>query len=233
VLPALLALGLVVVTAACGAGGVSTSGDKARGKELFVSAGCGGCHTLADANTKGTIGPNLDDAFAYDREQGFKESAIQQVVAAQIRYPLEPIECPTPESQPPPSKAVKKCEEGSEVTPTGTPVMPANLVKGSDVEDVAAYVASVAGVPGAGGGGKITTTDGKQIFQQAGCVNCHTLKDAGATGTIGPNLDQAKPPKALVVTRVTNGKGAMPSFKGTLSPAQIQAVATYVSSAAG
>jgi sulfite dehydrogenase len=59
------------------------------------------------------------------------------------------------------------------------------------------------------------------------------LADAGTNGTVGPNLDQAKPPKALVVDRVTNGKGAMPSFQGTLDPAQIQAVADYVSSVAG
>jgi mono/diheme cytochrome c family protein len=74
---------------------------------------------------------------------------------------------------------------------------------------------------------------GKQVFRSAGCVACHTLKDAGASGTVGPNLDQAKPPRSLVVDRVTNGKGPMPSFKGQLSPQQIQAVATYVSSVAG
>ena len=51
----------------------------------------------------------------------------------------------------------------------------------------------------------------------AGCVGCHTLADAGATGTVGPNLDEAKPPYDLVVKRVTNGMGAMPPFKGQLS----------------
>jgi cytochrome c6 len=50
---------------------------------------------------------------------------------------------------------------------------------------------------------------------------------------VGPNLDQAKPSRALVVDRVTNGAGAMPPFKGTLTDAQIQAVADYVSSVAG
>ena len=50
---------------------------------------------------------------------------------------------------------------------------------------------------------------------------------------VGPNLDQAKPPKSLVLDRVTNGKGVMPSFKGQLTSAQIEAVATYVSKAAG
>ena len=74
---------------------------------------------------------------------------------------------------------------------------------------------------------------GKQVFESAGCVACHTLADAGASGTVGPNLDQAKPPATLVVTRVTNGAGAMPSFKGKLSETQIEDVAAYVSSVAG
>ena len=74
---------------------------------------------------------------------------------------------------------------------------------------------------------------GKQVFESAGCAACHTLADAGATGTVGPNLDQLKPPAALVVDRVTNGKGAMPPFKDKLSETQIQDVAAYVSSVAG
>jgi mono/diheme cytochrome c family protein len=74
---------------------------------------------------------------------------------------------------------------------------------------------------------------GKEIFESAGCVGCHTLADAGATGTVGPNLDEAKPPADLVVTRVTNGMGAMPPFKDQLSEKQIQDLAAYVSSVAG
>ena len=74
---------------------------------------------------------------------------------------------------------------------------------------------------------------GKQVFETAGCKGCHTLKDAGATGQVGPNLDQAKPPLSLVVTRVTKGAGAMPSFKGQLSDKQIADVAAYVVKAAG
>ena len=77
-------------------------------------------------------------------------------------------------------------------------------------------------------------TAGKAVFTgSAGCTGCHTLKDAGSTGTVGPNLDQAMPNDALVVDRVTNGKGVMPSFKGTLTPQQIADVAAYVSSVAG
>jgi cytochrome c553 len=74
---------------------------------------------------------------------------------------------------------------------------------------------------------------GKQVFATAGCVACHTLADAGSTGTVGPNLDDAKPPAALVVERVTNGMGAMPPFKGQLTEKQIEDVAAYVSSVAG
>jgi cytochrome c6 len=75
---------------------------------------------------------------------------------------------------------------------------------------------------------------GKEIFLgTAGCAGCHTLADAGATGTIGPNLDATKPSVDLAVERVTNGAGAMPSFADTLSEEQIHEVATYVSAAAG
>ncbi len=75
--------------------------------------------------------------------------------------------------------------------------------------------------------------NGKQVFASAGCASCHTLKDAGATGNIGPNLDDLKPAKARVAHQVEVGGGQMPAFKGQLSDAQIQAVAAYVSSVAG
>ncbi len=38
------------------------NGDATAGKKIFASAGCVGCHTLADANAKGQVGPNLDQA---------------------------------------------------------------------------------------------------------------------------------------------------------------------------
>ena len=71
------------------------------------------------------------------------------------------------------------------------------------------------------------------MFAAAGCGSCHTLADAGATGNIGPSLDGAKPSQALVVERVTNGQGAMPSFSARLSAAEIADVAAYVSAVAG
>jgi len=74
---------------------------------------------------------------------------------------------------------------------------------------------------------------GKQVFASAGCASCHTLKDAGANGTVGPNLDDAKPAYSLVIDRVTHGKGVMPSFSDQLDETQIQDVAKYVSTVAG
>jgi mono/diheme cytochrome c family protein len=95
-------------------------------------------------------------------------------------------------------------------------------------------------VIGCGGGGSSKSSDGSgsaksgaQVFASAGCKGCHTLKAAGANGQVGPNLDELKPDEATVEHQVTVGGGAMPSFKGTLSPAQIKAVAQYVSSVAG
>jgi cytochrome c6 len=109
------------------------------------------------------------------------------------------------------------------------PPMPKNLVTGSDADSVAAYVAQVAGT---GLTAAKNSTNGKDIFT-ANCGSCHTLADAGTSGTVGPNLDQLKPPLAIVQHQVINGGSVMPAFKGTLTPAQITAVAKYVSSVAG
>jgi mono/diheme cytochrome c family protein len=107
--------------------------------------------------------------------------------------------------------------------------MPQNLVTGSDADSVAAYVASVAGT---GATAAKSSTNGKDIFT-ANCGSCHTLKDAGTTGTVGPNLDQLKPSFERAQRQVINGGAVMPAFKSTLTPAQITAVAKYVSSVAG
>jgi mono/diheme cytochrome c family protein len=92
--------------------------------------------------------------------------------------------------------------------------------------------ASSAPASSSSGGTQDASADGKQVFSQ-NCGGCHTLKDAGTSGSVGPDLDELKPPKATVVRQVDNGGGPMPAFKGKLSDAQIDAVATYVSSVAG
>jgi cytochrome c553 len=75
---------------------------------------------------------------------------------------------------------------------------------------------------------------GKQVFlDTADCGSCHTLADAGATGNVGPNLDDLKPSYDAVEKQVTNGGGVMPAFKDSLSEKQIEDVSAYVSSVAG
>jgi cbb3-type cytochrome c oxidase subunit III len=192
---AVLVLVTALLAAGCGTGGIAKGGDQGTGKKLFLDK-CGGCHTLADAGSHGTQGPNLDDAFSYSRNQGFKQETIEQVVRDQIEL--------------------------------AGPPMPKNLVTGENADAVAAYVAAVAGKPVTGK----QSTNGKDIFA-ANCGSCHTLKDAGTNGTVGPNLDQLKPAQAIVQRQVINGGGGMPAFKGVLTPEQITAVAKYVSSVAG
>jgi len=109
------------------------------------------------------------------------------------------------------------------------PPMPQNLVTGEDADAVAAYVAQAAGT---GATAAKSSNNGKDIFT-ANCGSCHTLADAGTSGTVGPNLDQLKPSFEIAQHQVINGGGAMPAFKGTLTPTQITAVAKYVSSVAG
>jgi len=75
--------------------------------------------------------------------------------------------------------------------------------------------------------------DGRTIFVSSGCGGCHTLAAAGATGTVGPNLDLAKPGFDLVVERVTMGTALMPSFKDLLSEKQIESLAAFVVASTG
>src|SRR4029450_1301511 len=116
------ALGVFALAAAgCGSGvgsAVSGNGDLSHGKQLFVEK-CAACHTLSDANAQGKIGPNLDLAFRPSLRQGFKDSTVRQGGAGQIKDPGDHGETPL--------------------------TMPKNLVTGSDVDDVADYVAAVVG----------------------------------------------------------------------------------------
>jgi mono/diheme cytochrome c family protein len=83
-------------------------------------------------------------------------------------------------------------------------------------------------------GGANANAAGKKVFA-TNCKSCHTLADAQATGTVGPNLDDLKPDEATVKNQVINGGGPMPAFgkQGILTTAQIDAVSKYVSSVAG
>jgi mono/diheme cytochrome c family protein len=187
----------VFALAGCGTDGLTSEGaDVPDGKLLFTQQ-CGRCHTLREARTQGTIGPNLDDAFAGPRMEGFDKSTIQEVVRHQIEFAAEP--------------------------------MPRNLVKGEEADAVAAYVAAVAANPEA----RVTLPPGAggndpQVLFQSNCGSCHVLADAGTEGTVGPNLDQAKPQLQQAIRQIENGGGGMPPFKGQLTDQQIRRLAQYV-----
>ena len=205
---------VALLLSACGTGGsvVNASSDKENGRKMFQEK-CAGCHTLAAAGSTGTIGPNLDDSFAESRYEGFKESAILDIVHDQIKFPGQ---YPVRQNDPEYLQAN----------------MPANLVTGQDAIDVAAFVAANAGREGFVVAQAVTGTNGKQIFITK-CGGCHTLKDAGTSGTQGPNLDLLKPSFAVAKNQVIHGGGIMPAFKGVLTDAQINAVAKYVADHAG
>jgi sulfite dehydrogenase len=77
---------------------------------------------------------------------------------------------------------------------------------------------------------------GKELFTTAAvppCAVCHTLKDAGAEGAVGPVLDELKPDSARVAKALRDGLGQMPSYKDKLSEEQIAALAAYVAKASG
>lgn len=113
--------------------------------------------------------------------------------------------------------------ESAATTPAGTGEEPTTTQTGSSTTEATTTAGTTAQAVGAG-----DAAAGKQVFASAGCGGCHTLEAAGSSGNVGPNLDEAKPPHDLVLDRVTNGKGVMPSFNDSLSATQIQNVAAYV-----
>jgi mono/diheme cytochrome c family protein len=84
------------------------------------------------------------------------------------------------------------------------------------------------------GGESAVSGEGKTIFS-ANCASCHTLKAAGASGEVGPNLDELKPDEERVEKQVITGGGPMPAFgnKEILTPEEIKTVSTYVAEEAG
>jgi mono/diheme cytochrome c family protein len=183
--------------------------DKDRGQQLFTQK-CGVCHTLAAAGTSATVGPNLDNAFLAARQAGMDQDTFEGVIEAQIENPRP-------------------------ASPDDTKVyMPANLAEGTDLTDIAAYVASVAGT-----GAKPPQFVAKDFFS-TNCGGCHTLAAAGTTGAVGPNLDQNLPGMSSAEisksitdpsANVTQGfpDGVMPANYGqTLTPPQLQQLVQFL-----
>jgi cbb3-type cytochrome c oxidase subunit III len=202
---------VAVTLAACGTGGRVEQGSLDNGRKVFGEK-CGACHSLAAAGTTAEIGPNLDASFAQARADGFKESSIRDIVAGQIRDPGQYSTGDAPDEL--------------------QANMPADLVHGQDLADVASFVAANAGKDGFVEPVAVTGTNGEEIFKLK-CGSCHTLKAAGTTGTQGPNLDQLKPTFERTKAQVISGGGIMPAFKGVLTDAQIEAVARYVAEHVG
>jgi mono/diheme cytochrome c family protein len=186
-----------------------------RGQQLFTQK-CGTCHTLTGAGTSGAVGPNLDYAFKQARAEGEDPDTFEGVIKAQVENPRP-------------------------ADPQQTDVyMPADLVTGDDLNDVAAYVASVAGVPGI----KPPVFAPPQFFA-TNCGGCHTLAQAGTTGNVGPNLDETL--NGMSATQISQSitdpnavitpgfqPNVMPqNFGQTLTPQQLQQLVAYLQQATG
>jgi mono/diheme cytochrome c family protein len=209
----LLVLAALAAIALPASGCGTSSADTARGRVLFVQK-CGVCHTMAEAGTTAQIGPNLDDAFGAARAAGEGGDTVEGVVKAQVEYPRPGNDDP----------AVS---------------MPADVVTGQDLEDVAAYVGLYAGVPGAAPP-KVPGGPGAQVFASNGCGGCHTLKAAKSGGVTGPNFDEVLPGQTAAMVRESIvdpnkqlAKGYPPnvmpaSFEQTLSPKELEDLVEYL-----
>ncbi len=189
--------------------------DLERGEQLFTQQ-CGSCHALTAAGTQAEIGPDLDRAFAASRRAGMDQDTIEGVVEGQIQNPRP-------------------------ASPEDTEVyMPANLVEGEDLRDVAAYVASVAGVPGIEPPEFVAPE-----FFATNCGGCHVLGAAGTTGTVGPDLDEAlrgqSPDQIAEAITDPNAQltpgfpaGVMPQNYGdVLTPQQLRQLVQFLQQSAG
>lgn len=181
---------------------------------------CGTCHILGRAGTQGRTGPDLDAAFRSALADGIDRETVEGIVHKQI------------------------------LNPRMSSAMPAELVKGDDARDVAAYVGFATARPGEDQGalaqaGLASARTGEQIFTAAGCAGCHTLSKANSTGTIGPSLDELAQaaadrggsPEDYVreslldpdaVTVEGFGSGVMPAYEGRLSDEQLQVLVEYL-----
>ncbi len=212
----LLGGGLAVAALAAFTGcDLQENADLDRGEQLFVQK-CGSCHALTAAGTNADIGPSLDSAFAAARAAGMDQDTIEGVVQAQIANPRP-------------------------ASPEDVNVyMPANLAEGEDAEFIAAYVASVAGVPGIQAPEFIASE-----YFTTNCGGCHVLGAAGTAGAIGPNLDEVLPGQsaAQISDSIANPAadispgfpaGVMPANYGDdLTPKQLRQLADYLLQSVG
>lgn len=195
-----------------------TGGFQDRGRQLF-NANCGTCHKMAQAASQGVQGPDLDAAFAAAREVGMDDDTIKGIVKAQVENPRPMVD--------------------------GFPAisMPAKIVEGNDLEDVAAYIAAFAGVPGASPPKAPGEGPGAQIFANNGCGSCHVLAAAESAGQLGPNLDEAIPDmsRAKIEESIVNPDAekapgyenvAMPNRFASIPPDQLKQLIDFLTTSA-
>jgi plastocyanin len=196
----------VPMLSACGA--KDPQADVVAGKKLFVQK-CGACHTLGRAGTKGTTGPNLDQAFQQSLKDGFGRTAVRGVIYKQILFP-------------------NRLQSADGVK------MPAKLVSGKKAHDVAAYIASVAALGGKDTGLLATAVQaagGGTASEKAGVLSIPAdpsgqlaYTASKATGTPGPVTVEMPNTSGInhdiVIDGLGNGdevsKGTS-SFKATLA----------------
>lgn len=162
-----------------GCGGSANDADVVAGKQIFVQK-CGACHMLSHAGTKGTTGPNLDQAFQRAKKDGFGVSAIRGLVKKQIEYPNR--------------------------NPALGGIMPAKLVTGQKAANVASYVAQVAAVPGKDTGllaTAVPTAAGKGAVAQNGVLSI----DADPAGQLLFTAPKASAPAGKITIKFANTSG--------------------------
>jgi plastocyanin len=166
----------------------SSNPDLISGKKLFAQK-CGSCHVLARAGTKGTVGPNLDQAFQQPLKDGLRRSGIRGLVHDQILYP--------------PSFAL---DEGGK-RPDGSAPMPAKIVTGDDADNIAAYVAFVVSKPGKDSGLLATAVPqaggGPTAQAKGGTLSI----PADANGQLAFQTNQAAAPAGELKVEMPNKSG--------------------------
>jgi plastocyanin len=172
----LAAAGAALALSACSAHNEANSANLITGKQLFV-AKCGSCHVLARAQTKGTTGPNLDEAFQRALKDGMKRSDFSGAIHGQILHPNR------------------------------NGVMPAKLVTGDNAYDVAAYVAQSVAAKGKDAGLLATAVKqaggGKPAVEKSGTLEV----DADPTGQLAFVTDTAQGTAGKITVKMANKSG--------------------------
>ncbi|MGA2454587.1 MAG: plastocyanin/azurin family copper-binding protein [Solirubrobacteraceae bacterium] len=166
---------LAISTAGCAVKGADNA-NLILGKQAFV-AKCGVCHTMARANTKGVVGPNLDEVFRVSVAEGLQRNAVRTVVEGQVQ------------------------------NPNVDGVMPANLASGATLSDIAAYVEQSVDNPGKDSGLLASAVEapgaGKPAVEKAGKLEIN----ANPAGQLAYTTSKAEAKPGAVTIVMANMSG--------------------------